>query len=54
MDGWIDAIQRVAYSRLGGGMFGTDLAVQIVREVRLSCVRVGISLCVIIYVVGAS
>lgn len=32
-ESWIDALQRVAYARVGGGMFGTDLAVQIVREV---------------------
>ncbi|EGD73525.1 hypothetical protein PTSG_05229 [Salpingoeca rosetta] len=36
-DRWMDALTRVVYGSRGGGMFGTDLAVQLIRE--LCCGR---------------
>lgn len=47
MEAWIDALHRVLYARLGGGMFGTDLAVQVVREGEgLECVPDLVKRCV--------
>lgn len=34
MDGWVSAIRRVVYGPCGGGMFGTELIVQLMREKR--------------------
>eukprot|EP00053_Salpingoeca_punica_P017265 m.165904 g.165904 ORF g.165904 m.165904 type:complete len:555 (+) comp17163_c0_seq1:474-2138(+) len=47
LERWVDALRRVIYFPLGGGMFGTDLTIQVQRERRLnSPIPIIVEMCV--------